>query len=47
MQGGGLQVNNRKIEDELYTVQAQDLIGDRLMLLAAGKKNKLLVRVLD
>jgi tyrosyl-tRNA synthetase len=45
IQGGGVLVNNRKIEDELYVVQASDLIGDRLMLVAAGKKNKMLIRV--
>lgn len=45
LQNGGLYLNNEKIKDENYTLSSKDLIGDRMMLLAAGKKNKLLIRV--
>ena len=45
MQGGGVQVNNVRITSEDHEVSLEDLIEGRLLLLAAGKKNKLLVRV--
>jgi len=45
LQNGGLYLNNEKINDEHYTICPDDLIGEHLMLIAAGKKNKLLVRV--
>jgi tyrosyl-tRNA synthetase len=43
--GGGVALNNAKVGDEGRVVEEGDLIGGRLLLLAAGKKNKLLVRV--
>ena len=45
MQGGGVQLNNVRITSEDHEVSSEDLIEGRLLLLAAGKKNKLLVRV--
>ena len=45
IKGGGVRVNNIKISDELHVLSEDDLIGGRMMLLAAGKKNKTLVRV--
>ena len=45
MQGGGLRINNRKVEDEGYVLSDDDLIDGRLVLLSFGKKNKLLLRV--
>ena len=45
VQGGGVRVNNEKVEDELHLLQEADLIDGRLVLIAAGKKNKMLVRV--
>jgi tyrosyl-tRNA synthetase len=44
-QGGGVRVNNRREPDELAALAEADLIEGRLVLLAAGKKNKLLLRV--
>lgn len=44
-QGGGVRVNNGKVDDELLTLGEGDLIDGRLVLIAAGKKNKMLVRV--
>ncbi len=45
LQGGGVRVNNERIEDELHMLSEDDLIDSRLVLIAAGKKNKMLVRV--
>ncbi|KAK9842091.1 hypothetical protein WJX81_008006 [Elliptochloris bilobata] len=45
IKGGGVRVNNRREADELVTLAETDLIEGRLVLLAAGKKNKLLLRV--
>ena len=45
LQGGGVRVNNEKVDDELHTLTEADLIDGRLVLIAAGKKNKMLVRV--
>ena len=44
-QGGGVRVNNERVDDELHVLQEGDLIDGRLVLIAAGKKNKMLVRV--
>ena len=45
MQGGGVRVNNVKVEAEQHVLKETDLIDGRLMLIAAGKKNKMLVRI--
>ncbi len=45
VKNGGVYMNNTKMTDPNYVVQQADLIGGRMMLLAAGKKNKMLVRV--
>lgn len=45
LQNGGVYLNNERVQDEQYMLSKKDLIGERLMLLAAGKKNKLLIRV--
>ena len=45
IKGGGVYLNNTKVTDEAAAVAAQDLIEGRLLLLATGKKNKMLVRV--
>lgn len=42
---GGAYLNNKKIEDEEYSLQSGDMIEGRLLLMGAGKKNKLLVRI--
>jgi tyrosyl-tRNA synthetase len=42
---GGLYLNNTKVADDARVVAADDLIDGRLALLAAGKKNKLLLRI--
>lgn len=45
IRNGGVYVNNEKIEDENCVISDELLIDHRLLLLAAGKKNKMLVRV--
>lgn len=45
IQGGGCRINNDKVNEEDRIVMADDLLDGRLVLLASGKKNKMLVRV--
>lgn len=45
IKNGGVYLNNAKVCDETLILAAAHLIGDRLLLIAAGKKNKLLIRV--
>ena len=40
-----MRINNVKVGDDAQEVQDSDLIDGRMLLLAAGKKNKLLVHV--
>lgn len=46
IKGGGVRVNNSKVEDEERDIREEDLVDGQLLLLAAGKKNKIVVRVL-
>jgi len=45
IKGGGVYLNNGKVGDVAATVAEGDLIDGRLLLIAAGKKNKMLIRV--
>eukprot|EP00878_Enallax_costatus_P028959 GHUV01031328.1.p1 GENE.GHUV01031328.1~~GHUV01031328.1.p1 ORF type:complete len:301 (+),score=81.88 GHUV01031328.1:1055-1957(+) len=45
IKNGGVYLNNAKVTDGLAEVQQDDLIDGKLLLLAAGKKNKMLIRV--
>jgi tyrosyl-tRNA synthetase len=45
IQGGGGYINNAKISDHSRLVVDDDLVESRLLLLGAGKKKKILVRV--
>ncbi len=45
IKGGGVYLNNAKVTEQDKVVQAADLIEGKLLLLAAGKKNKMLVRI--
>lgn len=45
IRNGGFYLNNAKIQDENVQVTMEHLIDGRLMLLAAGKKNKVLIRL--
>ena len=45
IRNGGVYLNNEKIEDENSVIDDKLLIDHHLMLIAAGKKNKMLVRI--
>lgn len=45
IKNGGVYLNNEKIVDENYSLSSSSLVEGRLLLLAAGKKNKMIVRV--
>ncbi|CAL5218529.1 g217 [Coccomyxa viridis] len=45
IKGGGVRLNNVKVESEQHVLSEEDLIEGRLVLIAAGKKNKMLVRI--
>lgn len=45
IRNGGVYVNNEKVSDENGVITSDNLIDGHLLLLAAGKKNKVLVRV--
>lgn len=45
IKNGGAFLNNKKIESDLATVSKSDLIEGKMILLAVGKKNKLLLRI--
>lgn len=47
IRNGGVYINNAKIEDENCIIDGNFLIDKRLMLIATGKKNKILVRISD
>jgi tyrosyl-tRNA synthetase len=44
---GGVYLNNEKVIDENLTLHSKDLIEGKLLLLAVGKKNKILIRIFD
>ncbi len=44
IKNGGVSINNQKVEDENGIVIAGQLIDKRMLLLAVGKKNKVLIR---
>eukprot|EP00958_Prasinococcus_capsulatus_P024011 scaffold3697_cov390-Prasinococcus_capsulatus_cf.AAC.4 len=45
IKGGGCRLNNEKVQEELAEVVEGDLVQGKLLLLAAGKKKKALVRI--
>ncbi len=45
IRNGGVYLNNVKVTDENIIIEEKDLIEGRLLLLALGKKNKILIRV--
>ena len=45
IKGGGVYLNNIKVTEELALISKEDLIDGRLCLVAAGKKNKFLIRI--
>lgn len=45
IRNGGVYLNNVKLTDENSYILEKDLIKERLLLIAAGKKNKVLIRI--
>ena len=45
IRNGGIRINNIRVTDESQIIVSSDVIGDDMILLAAGKKNKLLLRL--
>ncbi|CAA6659300.1 unnamed protein product [Spirodela intermedia] len=43
---GGLYLNNQRVDSEDKVVQPGDVVDGKLLLLSAGKKNKIVIRVL-
>ncbi|KAL6994549.1 tyrosine--tRNA ligase [Sarracenia purpurea var. burkii] len=41
---GGLYLNNTRVDAETKRVEAQDIVDGKILLLSAGKKNKMVVR---
>lgn len=42
---GGLYLNNSRVDSENKRIEPQDIVDGKLLLLSAGKKNKVLVRI--
>jgi tyrosyl-tRNA synthetase len=47
IQGGGIYVNNQRVDDVTRAAGEKDLLHERFILLRKGKKNYLLVRTID
>lgn len=45
IRNGGVSINNEKISDENYTLSEKHLVEQKLLLVAVGKKNKMILRV--
>jgi len=47
LRNGGVYINNKRIDDERASIELAQLIDNQFLLIAAGKKNKMLVRGVD
>ena len=47
IKGGAIRVNNRLVKDEGEIIEKKEAVDNRFMLLAAGKKNKMIVELLN
>jgi tyrosyl-tRNA synthetase len=45
IKNNGAYLNNRKIEDVNFQIEASDIIQNSYVMLAAGKKKKILVKI--
>ncbi|KAK1280995.1 hypothetical protein QJS04_geneDACA004871 [Acorus gramineus] len=45
MKQGGLYLNNKRVENEEKTIEESDIIDGKVLLLSAGKKNKMVIRI--
>lgn len=42
---GGVYLNNNRVDSESKRIELQDIVDDKILLLSAGKKNKVVVRI--
>jgi tyrosyl-tRNA synthetase len=42
---GGVYLNNSRVDSENKRIEAADIVDGKVLLLSAGKKNKVLVRI--
>ena len=42
---GGLYLNNRRVDNDDQTIQVDDIVDGKVLLLSAGKKNKMVIRI--
>ncbi|KAF3362264.1 Tyrosine--tRNA ligase [Chlamydiales bacterium STE3] len=47
IKNGGVYLNNQQVQDIEAEIKNSDIIGEKMLLLAVGKKNKLLIRVVS
>jgi tyrosyl-tRNA synthetase len=45
IRNGGVAINNKKVDDENHVISEDQLIEKRLLLIAVGKKTKVLIRI--
>ncbi|KAK1301414.1 hypothetical protein QJS10_CPB12g01825 [Acorus calamus] len=45
MKQGGLYLNNKRVENEEKTIEESDIVDGKVLLLSAGKKNKMVIRI--
>ena len=45
MKNGGAYLNNKRVKDATFQIKATDVIGEKYILLGAGKKKKVLVQI--
>ncbi|XP_008801775.2 tyrosine--tRNA ligase, chloroplastic/mitochondrial-like [Phoenix dactylifera] len=45
MKQGGLYLNNRRVDNEAKVIEAGDIVDEKVLLLSAGKKNKMVIRI--
>lgn len=44
---GGLYLNNGRVDDEGKKIDSDDIVDGKVLLLSAGKKNKMVVRIIE
>lgn len=45
MKQGGLYLNNRRVDNQAKMIEASDIVDGKVLLLSAGKKNKMVIRI--
>ncbi|KAL4196121.1 hypothetical protein AMTRI_Chr04g181760 [Amborella trichopoda] len=47
MKQGGLYLNNKRVNGEDILVEEEDIVDGKVLLLSAGKKNKMVIKIID